>query len=114
MRCTVLLRDRSPRIAQGLTYDAGRQQVKPGCLVQVPLRRKMTEGIVLDVLHRSPAKDPFAVRPLSAVLSNIPLVPSSQLRTLYWMAKTYYCSLRECLEFFLRLPWGAMLPLATI
>jgi primosomal protein N' (replication factor Y) (superfamily II helicase) len=84
-----------------------------GCLVKVPLRRKIVEGIVVDVQREKPAGD-FDVKEIVEVVSDIPLLSHEQIKTAKWMAEYYVCTLRQALSPFLPgTPWSKLLPEKT-
>ncbi|MBI5794644.1 primosomal protein N' [Candidatus Uhrbacteria bacterium] len=103
MYCTVLVSSRSLRIGDGLTYVTDDEAIVPGILVEVPLRGKATEGIVIDVTNEAPAAD-FEMQKITKVISAEPLFTIAQMKTLRWMAEHYCCTLRQALTAFLPAP----------
>lgn len=111
MECTVLTLSRSGGIGNGLTYEAPEGAVSPGVPVQVPLRNKITEGIVLDVRAHRDGQE-FDVKSITRALSERPLLHRYQLETLTWMAKEYCCTLRQAVGAFLPgQSWRDLLPM---
>lgn len=112
MHSLILLQSRSPGIGNGLTYDAANTDLAPGSLVQVTLRKKVTEGIVLAMeKRRQEEKEDFSLKPIEDVLSRQPLLTEAQLKLVRWMAGYYYCSLRGALVPFLPSgSWKSLLP----
>jgi primosomal protein N' (replication factor Y) len=80
-----------------LTYAAP-AELLPGTAVLVPLRTRLSVGYVLQ----SVAPGPYSLRPIVAVLSDIPALPPDLLALARWMAGVYLCSIGEAV--------GAMLP----
>ncbi|OGJ56651.1 primosomal protein N' [Candidatus Peribacteria bacterium RIFCSPHIGHO2_02_FULL_52_16] len=110
MRCTVLTVSRSQGIGSGLTYDPGNLSVKPGSFVQVPLRNKIVDGIVLDVLQDH-EKEEYDVKSIKEIFGESPLLTESQIKTVRWMADYYCCTVRAALSVWLPSPpWAALLP----
>ncbi len=111
MRCTVLVNSRSPGIHNGLTYETGGFDLRPGMLVHVQLRKKTMEGIVLSVDDGPLDDEGFALKPILDVISADPVMSTAQLKTLSWMAEHYFCSLRSALTPFLPSPpWHSLIP----
>src|SRR3989344_1544908 len=109
MRCTVLTVSRSQGIGSGLTYDPGNLSVKPGSFVQVPLRNKIVDGIVLDVLQDH-EKEEYDVKSIKEIFGESPLLTESQIKTVRWMADYYCCTVRAALSVWLPSPpWAALL-----
>ncbi|MBU0766886.1 primosomal protein N' [Patescibacteria group bacterium] len=100
MKCTVLTSSRSPGISGGLTYDAGKMNIKPGSHVLVPLRKELVEGIVIDIQNEK-EKEEFDIKNIEELLTQQPLLNKHQIQTLQWMAQYYYCSLRQALRVWL-------------
>src|SRR3989344_45704 len=110
MRCTVLTVSRSQGIGSGLTYDPGNLSVKPGSFVQVPLRNKIVDGIVLDVLQDH-EKEEYDVKSIKEIFGESPLLTESQIKTVRWMADYYCCTVRAALSVWIPSPpWAALLP----
>ena len=86
MRCTVLTASRSQGIGSGLTYDPGNLLVKPGSFVHVPLRNKIVDGIVLDILEDH-EKEEYDVKSIKEILGETPLLTEAQIATVRWMAE---------------------------
>ncbi|HVW66128.1 MAG TPA: primosomal protein N' [Candidatus Peribacteraceae bacterium] len=110
MRSIVLVDSRSPGIGNGLTYSVADFTVKPGSLVNVPLRKKSMEGLVL-ALEEKKQDEEFSIKSIEGVLSEEPLLSDAHLKTLQWMSDYYFCSLRQALTPFLPPPpWRTLLP----
>ncbi len=110
MRATVLVNTRSPGIGNGLTYDVRDLVLKPGTLVTVPLRKKSVEGIVLSVTDKD-TEEAFDPKPIDNIIGAEPLLTTSQVQLLRWMAGYYFCSLRSALTPFLPAsPWRNATP----
>jgi primosomal protein N' (replication factor Y) (superfamily II helicase) len=65
--------------------------VRPGCRVRVPLRRKSANGTVLAMVE--PVQADFAVRELDALLDPEPLITPVLLRMGQWIADYYGCGI---------------------
>jgi len=72
-------------------------------LVEVPLRGKATEGIVIDTSIEAPEVD-FKMQSITKLISEEPLFTIAQMETLRWMAEHYCCTLRQTLTAFLPAP----------
>lgn len=110
MRCLVLPSSRSPGIGNGLTYEMGKMKVVAGSAVKIPLRNKLVEGIVLDVLQDR-VEEEYDLKKIQEILGEVPLLSEAHLKTVRWMADEYFCTLRAALGVFLPPPpWTAVLP----
>ena len=113
MFITVVTANRQVGIGNGLTYSASPRftgLLVTGLLVRVPLRRKLVEGIIVDISNEKPKGD-FDIKEIAEVVSDIPLLTSNQISTAKWMAEYYMCSLRQALSPFLPgSPWSSLLP----
>lgn len=111
MRCLVLINSHSPGIQSGLTYETGTMHVEPGMLVQIQLRKKSMEGLVLSVDNGPLDEEGFKLKPIEEVISKDPLLSEAHMKTLKWMAGYYFCSLRSALTPFLPSPpWRSLIP----
>ena len=95
MLYSVITTSKSPGIADGLTYESI-DELLPGTPVQVPLRQKQVEGIVIKQEKKVLE---YAVKSISASLPD-PLLTPAQLATAQWMSEYYCCNLRQALS-----PW---------
>jgi primosomal protein N' (replication factor Y) len=68
--------------------------VRPGCRVRVPLRRKSAGGTVLSVGEVDGQAD-FALRELEALVEPEPLITPVLLETGRWIANYYGCSIES-------------------
>lgn len=115
MFLTVVTASRSSAIGSGLTYetdDASQAQrdIRPGSAVHVPLRKKIVEGIVIEVTEKKMQTE-FDLRSVQDVLGCSPLLTEAQMKTVRWMADYYCCSLRQALQVWLPPPpWSRLLP----
>ncbi len=100
MYVTVVTSSRSKGIGNGLTYETD-EKVLPGCLVKVPLRNQVLEGIVLDINVPQPQAD---VKRVHSVLSKEPIVPDHMLKLAKWMSEYYLCSQRQAFQVLLPAP----------
>lgn len=111
MRCLVLTDSRSGGIGDGLTYESGDLDVKPGQLVTVPLRGKPVEGIVLSVGDPPKQEEVFALKKILKIAHPSPLLTRTQMGLLRWVASYYHCTLRQAIRVFLPPPpWRGLLP----
>lgn len=79
-----------------LVFDYGIPEgleVRPGCRVRVPLRKKSATGTVLSVVNAEQAD--FAVRELEALIDPEPLITPVLLETGKWIANYYGCSIES-------------------
>lgn len=70
--------------------------VRPGCRVRVPLRRKSATGTVLSTGEAEQAD--FALRELEGVLDPEPLITPVLLRTAEWIANYYGASIESVIR----------------
>ena len=110
MYLTVVTSSRSGAIGQGLTYEVdGQPGIKPGFAVKVPLRKKIVDGIVIEVLEKK-LQTEFDLRAVKDVLGDSPLLTEAQMKTVRWMSEYYCCSLRQALQVWLPPPpWSRLL-----
>lgn len=110
MLCTVVTESKSQGIAGGLTYDAGERHVQIGSHVRVPLRKKIVEGIVVEIERRK-SEEEFDVKEVAEILGDKPLLSAAHIKLAIWMSEYYCCSLRRALTVFLPSPpWTKLLP----
>ncbi len=112
VRVTVLVASKSPALAEGLTYEAG-DDVRPGDLVRVPLRKSTAEGIVWE-LHDDGASMPIELRAVSAVLQP-GFVQPSLLAVVRWLCRRFAVRPRQALGAVLPAPpWGKLCSTETV
>jgi primosomal protein N' (replication factor Y) len=70
--------------------------VRPGCRVRVPLRRKSATGTVLSTSGDAPAD--FALRELESLIDPEPLITPVLLRTGAWIADYYGCGIETVIR----------------
>jgi primosomal protein N' (replication factor Y) len=70
--------------------------VRPGCRVRVPLRRKSATGTVLAMTEGEPMD--FALRELESLIDPEPLVTPVLLRTGEWIADYYGCGIETVIR----------------
>lgn len=111
VRSLVLLQSRSGGIGNGLSYEAT-PDVNVGALVNVELRKKITQGIVLDLEEKILADAlKYELKPVSGTIGQKPLLSAAHIGLLKWMARYYYCTLRNAAVPFLPgATWKALLP----
>ena len=111
MLLTVLTAAKSPGISGGLSYES-EGDIADGCIVQVPLRNKSVEGIVLG--SSKPAWD-FDLKKIQETLCDQPLLTQAHIRCALWMSEHYCCYLRQAMRVFLPSPpWSALLPKSVV
>jgi primosomal protein N' (replication factor Y) len=111
MLLTVLTAAKSPGISGGLSYES-EGDIADGCIVQVPLRNKSVEGIVLG--SSKPAGD-FDLKKIQETLCDQPLLTQAHIRCALWMSEHYCCYLRQAMRVFLPSPpWSALLPKSVV
>ena len=74
----------------------GDVEVRPGCRVRVPLRRKSATGTVL-ALQESDQAD-FALREIESLIDPEPLITPVLLRTGEWIARYYGCGIESVIR----------------
>jgi primosomal protein N' (replication factor Y) len=80
-----------------LTYSIPselRDRVKPGMRVSIPLGKRTTTGVVLDILETTRLSH---TRSIMAVLDDEPVVDSGLMALIHWTAQYYLTSLGEVL-----------------
>ncbi len=113
MFLTVVTSSRSGAIGKGLTYESD-ANVTPGSAVRVPLRKRLIEGIVIEVMDKK-LQTEFDLRSINSVLGDRPLLTEAQMKTVRWMSDYYCCSLRQSLQVWLPPPpWSRLLPAEVI
>jgi primosomal protein N' (replication factor Y) len=86
----------SNAIDKPLTYlvpDALAGKVTPGVVVAVPLQKKLTTGVVVDV---GLAQAPLDLKPIHTLLDEKPALTTAQLALARWISDEYYASLGRC------------------
>ncbi len=73
-----------------------RLDVRPGCRVRIPLRRKSATGTVLSV--GEPEQADFALRELESLIDPDPLITPVLLRTADWIAHYYGSSIESVIR----------------
>lgn len=115
MFLTVVTASKSSAIGKGLTYETdnssqAQNDIRPGSIVRVPLRKSIVEGIVMDVMQKK-IQTEFDLRSIKDVIGNSPLLSEAQMKTVRWMSEYYCCSLRQALQVWLPAPpWSRLLP----
>lgn len=83
-------------VGRPLTYlvpDALREACAPGVVVAVPLQRKLTTGIVVDL---GVAVDAHGLKPIHSLLDPQPALNAAQLDLARWIAREYLAPLGRC------------------
>jgi len=70
--------------------------VRPGCRVRVPLRRKSATGTVLSIVEGGQVD--FALRELESMIDPDPLITPVLLRTGAWIAEYYGCGIETVIR----------------
>src|SRR6478736_1238747 len=70
--------------------------VRPGCRVRIPLRRKSATGTVLSI--GEPEQADFALRELESLIDPEPLITPVLLRTADWIAHYYGSSIESVIR----------------
>ena len=102
MFLSVVTAEHSSFGSEGLTYQTD-EQIMPGSLVMVPLRKQEVEGMVISVQSEKPDTS-FEVKSIIRVISKKPILPPALLKTLQWLRGYYCCSARQALQIFLPAP----------
>ena len=71
-------------------------EVRAGCRVRIPLRRKSATGTVLSMVE--PAQVDFAVREVESLIDPEPLITPVLLRTGEWIADYYGCGIETVIR----------------
>ncbi len=110
MYATVILNTLQAGIGNGLSYELGAVSCKPGCLVKAPLRRKLIEGIVVEISKEKPEGD-YDLKEIASVISEEPILTKREIDIAKEIAGYYLCPLKAALG--LWLPggeWRKLLP----
>ncbi len=88
-----------PQKVGTLTYSVP-ENLNPqaGDLVKLALRKKSTQGLILEIHDRKPD---FKTSQIEELLLATPILPPLQLKLLQWLSKTYFCPLSQCLKLFI-------------
>ncbi len=110
----VVTSSRSPGIANGLTYESSDAKPLQGMPVRVSLRKKIVEGIVVEVLEKK-EETAYAMKGIDEVLGESPVLTQAQIRTALWMSEYYCATLRQSVGlWFPPPPWSRVFPKARI
>jgi primosomal protein N' (replication factor Y) (superfamily II helicase) len=71
--------------------------VQPGCRVRIPLRNKLSQGTVLDLVEQQDDLG-FALRPLHSLSDPEPLITANLLKAGRWIAGYYGCSIESVIR----------------
>ncbi|MEK7949240.1 replication restart helicase PriA [Luteolibacter soli] len=71
--------------------------VQPGCRVRIPLRNKLSQGTVLDLVEQQDDLG-FALRPLHSLSDPEPLITPNLLKAGRWIASYYGCSIESVIR----------------
>lgn len=71
--------------------------VQPGCRVRIPLRNKLSQGTVLDLVEQQDDLG-FALRPLHSLSDPEPLITPNLLKAGRWIAGYYGCSIESVIR----------------
>ncbi|MBI1812634.1 primosomal protein N' [Candidatus Peregrinibacteria bacterium] len=114
MYCTVVTSSRFKGIGNGLTYELAEGSLQAGSPVRVPLRNRLTEGIVVEILEKR-ASDEFDLKQVKEILGKEPLLTEAHLKTARWISEYYICTLRQALGLWLPAPrWTQLLAESVI
>ena len=104
----VVTSSRSLGIGNGLTYECDVGEVHEGSAVRVPLRNRLIEGIVIEVLQKR--QELYDLKRIKDIIGDVPLLTEPQIRTVRWMSDYYLCTLRQALSVWLPPPpWSNVL-----
>ncbi len=112
----VITSSRSRGIGNGLTYMSD-TDIPAGSLVLVPLRKQLVEGIVVQKIGMSQAdiQGVTDIKSIAKILGSQPLLSEASVKTAFWMAEYYVCTLRQALQVLLPAdPWANLLPLPVV
>ncbi|MCW1923027.1 primosomal protein N' [Luteolibacter arcticus] len=71
--------------------------VQPGCRVRIPLRNKLSQGTVLDLVEQQGDLG-FSLRPLHSLSDPEPLITPNLLKAGRWIAGYYGCSIESVIR----------------
>ncbi len=79
-----------------LSYEipAGMESLQVGCRVEVPLRKRICEAVVLNIHTLMPN---YKVESIHKQVDTFPTITKEQIELAYWMKEYYLASLGECL-----------------
>lgn len=79
-----------------LTYEIppSMESLQVGCRVEVPLRKKIREAVVLEIHNLMPA---YKTELIYRQIDKSPVITKEQVELAYWMRDYYLASLGECL-----------------
>ncbi len=107
MFATVVTSSRAKGIGGGLTYESD-TDLAIGSLVTVPLRKTVTEGIVIARALRMENNLP-ELKKIETALGTQPLLPPALAKTILWLSEYYLCPVRHALRIALPPPpWTAL------
>lgn len=80
-----------------LVPEALTDQVKIGCVVAVPVKTKLTSGVILAVHAEVPeALADLTLRPIHSLVDLQPVLNATQLALARWISREYYAPLGRC------------------
>jgi len=86
-----------------LTYQVpANLKLQIGEIVEVPLRNKLTKGIVFQLSENIPD---FKTKPITKIVANAPHLQSWQVELIRWISDYYFAPLFRALKLFLPIPF---------
>ncbi|MFA6917213.1 MAG: primosomal protein N' [Candidatus Gracilibacteria bacterium] len=73
-------------------------EVKIGQLVAIPLRNKITTGLVWEIHDKVPK---FKTLEINGIIHEIPLLNENQIKLIKWISQYYFCPLHKVLKLFI-------------
>jgi len=111
---TVIVSSKQRGIGNGLTYSySGDLNVQMGCIVRVPLRGTIVEGIVIEITKEKPSAN-FDIREVVEAVSDKAVLNKCHIEIAKWISDYYVCNLRYALSPFLpgKL-WSKFIPIES-
>jgi primosomal protein N' (replication factor Y) len=99
----ILLTQKMGPKLETLTYELPRgENYAVGQIIEVPLRKKSTKGIIYRVHQNKPK---YKTRKITKIVKNAPHLEEWQVELLKWIADYYFCPLSKALKLFLPTPF---------
>ncbi|MFC1810569.1 primosomal protein N' [Patescibacteria group bacterium] len=95
----ICLKRRMPNSLRTLTYEIPEDfKVSEGSYVNVPLRNKSEEGVVLNILDKKPS---YPTKNINELIYDYPILQKWQIELAKWMSNYYFAPIQKCLNLFL-------------
>jgi primosomal protein N' (replication factor Y) len=95
----ICLKRRMPNNLHTLTYGVPEEfNLNKGSYVNVPLRNKSEEGIVLNISENKPK---YPTKNIKELIYDYPILQAWQIELAKWMSEYYFSPIQKCLNLFL-------------